>query len=138
LRLLTLAEAGPLEALPRARAALLRGQIALRNRPVEAAALLWDAAAQLERLDPRLARDIYLEAVAAAWIAGPGTPALNLRELATVSRPPSRRVQRRLRERHPDVGDRQAKVVHTEQLKPTTQRRLPDQPPRSQIASAGW
>jgi DNA-binding CsgD family transcriptional regulator len=86
LRLLALAEAGPLDALPRARAALLRGQIALRNRPGEAASLLWGAAAQLERLDPRLARDSYLEAIAAAWIAGPETPPLNLPELATVSR----------------------------------------------------
>jgi DNA-binding CsgD family transcriptional regulator len=86
LRLLALAEAGPLDALPRARAALLRGQIALLNRPGEAASLLWDAAAQFNRLDPRLARDIYLEAIAAAWIAGLDTAPAILREVAARTR----------------------------------------------------
>jgi DNA-binding NarL/FixJ family response regulator len=81
LRLLSLAEAGPMDELARARAALLRGQIAGMNRAAEAASQLWSAAARLERLDPRLARDTYLQAISAAWLAGPLKSGVNLREL---------------------------------------------------------
>ena len=81
LRLLSLAEAGPLDELPRARAEALRGQIAFVNRAGDAAPLLWGAAKQLERLDPELARDTYLEAISAAWLAGPGISGVSLRKL---------------------------------------------------------
>jgi DNA-binding CsgD family transcriptional regulator len=81
LRLLSLAEAGPLDELPRARAAALRGQIAFLDRAGDAAPLLWGAAKQLERLDPQLARDTYLEAISAAWLAGPRTSGVSLRTL---------------------------------------------------------
>jgi DNA-binding CsgD family transcriptional regulator len=81
LRLLSLAEAGPLDELPRARAEVLRGQIAFVNRTGEAVPLLWGAAKQLERLDPELARDTYLEAISAAWLAGPGISGVSLRKL---------------------------------------------------------
>jgi DNA-binding CsgD family transcriptional regulator len=80
-RLLSLAEAGPLDELPRARAEALRGQIAFVNRTGDAASLLWGAAKQLERLNPELARDTYLEAISAAWLAGPGISGVSLRTL---------------------------------------------------------
>jgi DNA-binding CsgD family transcriptional regulator len=81
LRLLPLAEAGPLNALARARAALLRGQIAFVSRSAEAAAQLWGAATRLEPLDPQLARDTYVEAISAVWLVGPVTSGINLSEL---------------------------------------------------------
>jgi DNA-binding CsgD family transcriptional regulator len=81
LRLLSMAEAGPLDELGRARAGLLRGQIAFLNRAEEAASLLWGAATRLERLDPRLARDAYLDAISAAWLVGPVSSGVDLRAL---------------------------------------------------------
>ncbi|HEX4357130.1 MAG TPA: AAA family ATPase [Pseudonocardia sp.] len=81
LRLLSMAEAGPLDDLGRARAELLRGQIAYASRAGEAAALLWGAATRLERLDRGLAREAYLEAISAAWLLGPVTSQVDLREL---------------------------------------------------------
>jgi DNA-binding CsgD family transcriptional regulator len=81
LRLLSMAEAGPLDELGRAEAGLLRGQIAFVNRAEEAASLLWGAATQLERLDRRLARDAYLEAISAAWLVGPVTSGVDLGQL---------------------------------------------------------
>ncbi|HTF49669.1 MAG TPA: AAA family ATPase [Pseudonocardia sp.] len=86
LRLLSMAEAGPLDELGRARAELLRGQIAFVNRTEEAAALLWGAATRLERLDRRLARDAYLEAISAAWLVGPVTSGVDLGELVQAAR----------------------------------------------------
>jgi DNA-binding CsgD family transcriptional regulator len=71
LRLLDTADAGPLEELQRARADLLRGQIALSsNRGRDAPPLLLDAARRLERLDVGLARQTYLEALSSAIYAG--------------------------------------------------------------------
>src|SRR5262249_58533838 len=71
LALLAAAAAGPLDELQRARADLLRGQIASASRRgSEAPALLLKAARQFEPLDPRLARDTYLDALAAATFAG--------------------------------------------------------------------
>jgi len=71
LALLGSAAAGPLDELQRARAALLRGQIAFASsRGSHAPALLLNAARQFEPLDPRLARDTYLDALAAATFAG--------------------------------------------------------------------
>jgi DNA-binding CsgD family transcriptional regulator len=71
LRLLATAEAGPLDELQRARAELLRGQIAFSSsRGSEAPPLLLKAAQSFERLDVGLARQTYLEALSAAQYAG--------------------------------------------------------------------
>jgi ATP/maltotriose-dependent transcriptional regulator MalT len=72
--------------LGRARAGLLRGQIAFMNRAEEAASLLWAAATQLERLDRQLARDAYLEAISAVWLVGPATSGVDLGELVQAAR----------------------------------------------------
>jgi DNA-binding CsgD family transcriptional regulator len=81
LRLLSLAEAGPLDELPRARVGLLRGQIAFVNRSGDAARMLWQAAKDLGPVDPQLAREAYLEAISAARFAGPVFTEVNLRDL---------------------------------------------------------
>ena len=70
LRLLAVAEAGPLDELEQARAQLLHAQITFATtRGRDAPPLLLDAAKRLEPLDPRLAREAYLEAFAAAQSA---------------------------------------------------------------------
>ena len=67
LELLVDVEAGVQDELGRARVELLRGQIALeQRRGGEAGRLLLSAARRLERLDPELARETYLEALAGA------------------------------------------------------------------------
>ena len=69
--LLAAAEISPLDELQRARLARLRAQIEFaRRRGSDAPPLLLDAARHLERLDDRLARDTYLEALGAAIFAG--------------------------------------------------------------------
>ena len=76
LRLLASAEAGPLDALDRARAKLLHGEIVDLRRTPEALPLLLDAARQLEPLDVPLSRHAYLSAIRVATVAGrlgPGT-----------------------------------------------------------------
>ena len=66
LRLLAVAQAGPLDELERARAQLLHAQITFATtRGRDAPPLLLEAAKRLETLDPRLARETYLEAFAA-------------------------------------------------------------------------
>jgi DNA-binding CsgD family transcriptional regulator len=75
LALLAAAEAGPLDELRAAQADLLRGQIAFAaNWGSDALPLLLKAARRLEKLDPRLARDTYLEALAAAMFVAGMTP----------------------------------------------------------------
>jgi DNA-binding CsgD family transcriptional regulator len=70
--LLAMARTGPLDELQRARIDLLLAQIAsASNRGRDAPPLLLKAARRLERLDPRLARDTYLELISAALFAGP-------------------------------------------------------------------
>ena len=70
LRLLGLAEAGPLDELDRARAQLLHAQITFTTtRGREAPPLLLEAAKRLEPLDAALARATYLDAFAAALSA---------------------------------------------------------------------
>jgi DNA-binding CsgD family transcriptional regulator len=87
LGLLAAAEAGPLDELERARADLLRGQIAFASsRGSEAPPLLLKAARQLEQLDVRLARDTYLEALSAALFAGRLTSGGDLLEVAEAAR----------------------------------------------------
>src|SRR3954468_87603 len=69
--LLARAEAGELDELQRARADLLRAELAYAtNRGSDAPPLLVRAARQLERLDVRLARETYLDAWSAALFAG--------------------------------------------------------------------
>jgi DNA-binding CsgD family transcriptional regulator len=69
LTLLAELEAGPLDALERAHAELLRGRIALeQQRGDDAGRLLASAARRLEPLDPELARETYLEALGAAMV----------------------------------------------------------------------
>jgi DNA-binding CsgD family transcriptional regulator len=74
-RLLATAEAGALDQLGRARAGLVRGQIAFASSfGGEAVALLLNAARELESLDPQLARETYLDAWGAAMLAGRASP----------------------------------------------------------------
>jgi DNA-binding CsgD family transcriptional regulator len=70
LRLLAMAQAGPLDEHEQARAQLLHAQITFAmTRGRDAPPLLLEAARRLEPLDPRLARETYLEAFAAAFSA---------------------------------------------------------------------
>ena len=70
LRLLAIAQAGPLDELEQARAQLLHAQITFAaTRGRDAPPLLLDAAKRLEPLDATLARATYLEAFAAALSA---------------------------------------------------------------------
>ncbi|MFJ2952714.1 AAA family ATPase [Streptomyces sp. NPDC087226] len=72
LRLLSVAEAGPLDRHRRGNADLLRAQIVFTTeRGKSAAPALLRAARQLEAFDVPLARDTYLEAISAAMFAGP-------------------------------------------------------------------
>jgi DNA-binding CsgD family transcriptional regulator len=73
LQLLSTLESEPPSELRGALAEQLRGQIAFDQRRGEAAArLLQSAARRLEAIDPQLARDTHLEALAAAvWASGP-------------------------------------------------------------------
>jgi DNA-binding CsgD family transcriptional regulator len=69
-RLLAVAQAGPLDELEQARAQLLHAQITFSmTRGRDAPPLLLQAARGLEPLDPRLARETYLEAFSAALSA---------------------------------------------------------------------
>ena len=87
LRLLATAEAGPPDELRRARADLLRGQIAFSSsRGSDAPPLLLKAARQFEPLDPRLARETYLDALAAATFAGRLALGGGMREVAEAAR----------------------------------------------------
>jgi DNA-binding CsgD family transcriptional regulator/tetratricopeptide (TPR) repeat protein len=66
-KLLAIAEAGPLDERDRARVSLLRGRMSFSaGRGKETTMLLLDAAQRYEALDPRLAREAYLEALSAA------------------------------------------------------------------------
>ncbi len=81
--LLAMAEAGPPDELRLARIDLLHAQIAfVQNRGNEATPLMLAAARRLERLDVPLARETYLDAVAAAIFAGRLARGPGLREVA--------------------------------------------------------
>jgi DNA-binding CsgD family transcriptional regulator len=70
LGLTSAAAAGPLDELQRARVDLLRGQVAFASsHGSDAPPLLLRAARQFERLDPRLARETYLDALLEALLA---------------------------------------------------------------------
>jgi DNA-binding CsgD family transcriptional regulator len=90
--LATAAEARPADPLRHARSNLLRGQVAFASgRGSDAPPLLVQAARQFEPLDPRLARETYLDALAAAIFAGRLAPGGGIREVAEAARvaPPS-------------------------------------------------
>jgi DNA-binding CsgD family transcriptional regulator len=71
LRLVAIAESGPLDELQRAQVDLLRAQIAFASsRGNDAPPLLLKAAKRLEPLDQRLARETYLEALTAVFFPG--------------------------------------------------------------------
>src|SRR6516162_262441 len=81
--LLAQAEAGPADELLRARIGLLRGQMAFASsHGAEASRLLLDTARQLEPLDVRLARETYLDALAAAMFVGRLADGVGLPEVA--------------------------------------------------------
>jgi DNA-binding CsgD family transcriptional regulator len=87
LGLLSLAEALSLTELQRARVDLLRAQIAFTlSCGTDAPLLLLKAAGQLQPLDVRLARETYLEALAAAMFAGPLAGGASVREVAEAAR----------------------------------------------------
>jgi DNA-binding CsgD family transcriptional regulator len=71
LRLLSTAETGPVNAVPRARIDLVRAHIAFAStRGSQAPPLLLAAAQRLETVDAALARQTYLDAFSAAMFAG--------------------------------------------------------------------
>jgi DNA-binding CsgD family transcriptional regulator/tetratricopeptide (TPR) repeat protein len=87
LRLLSLADAGPLDKLQCAEAHLLRARVAFTIRRGRGApALLLRAAAEIEPLDAWLARDTYLDAIDAARFAAHLTDGAGLREIAEAAR----------------------------------------------------
>jgi DNA-binding CsgD family transcriptional regulator len=87
LGLLTLAEASPLAELERAQADLLRARIAFTmSRGGDVPSLLLKAAARLEPLDVRQARDTYLDASMAAWFAAHLAGGVGMREVGEAVR----------------------------------------------------
>ena len=89
LRLLAAAEAGPLDELQRARADRLRGQITFASgRGSDTPSLLLNAARQFEPLDPRLARETYLEALSSTLFGGRLSDALEVARAARAAPSP--------------------------------------------------
>jgi DNA-binding CsgD family transcriptional regulator/tetratricopeptide (TPR) repeat protein len=90
LGLLAMAEAGPLDELQRARADVLRAQIAFASsHGRDAPPLMLSAARQLEALDVGLARETYLEAFTAALFVGRLSPAVgDVARAARMAHPP--------------------------------------------------
>jgi DNA-binding CsgD family transcriptional regulator len=83
LRLLAMAQAGPLDELGQARAQLLHAQITFAiTRGRDAPPLLLEAAKRLEPLDATLARETYLDAFAAALSADRLVRGGDVREVA--------------------------------------------------------
>ena len=92
--LLSVADAGPLDELGRARVVLLRAEIAFaQNRGGDAPLLLLQAARRLEALDVRLCRNTYLDAWGAALFAGhlaaPGGGLLDVSRAVAVAPEPT-------------------------------------------------
>jgi DNA-binding CsgD family transcriptional regulator len=97
LGLLAAVEAGPLDQLQRARAGLLRGQIAFAaSRSTDASFLLLKAAREFEPLDVRLARETYLEALSVALFTARPAGGDDLLEVAGAARaaPPAPQLAR--------------------------------------------
>jgi DNA-binding CsgD family transcriptional regulator len=87
LRLLATAEEGPLDELQRARLERLRAQLAFASRRgSNAPPLLLRAAQRLESLDAGLARETYLEALAAAIFSGRLSSGAGVLEVAEAAR----------------------------------------------------
>lgn len=87
MRLLSVAEAGPLDERRRGQVDLLRAQIAFTvDRGRDAPRLLLQAARRLVPHDVALARDTYLEAISAALFAGPLAGRVGRREAAEAAR----------------------------------------------------
>ncbi len=87
LGLLATAELGPLDGLQRARLERLRAQVAFASRrDEEALPLLLSAAKRLQPLDPALARETHLEALAAAMSLGRLGRGDGVREAAEAAR----------------------------------------------------
>jgi DNA-binding CsgD family transcriptional regulator len=85
--LLAMAEAGPLDELSLSHIDLLRAEIAFaQNRGRDAPPLLLSAARRLEQLDTALARQTYLDAIAAAIFAGRLARGTGLREVGAAAR----------------------------------------------------
>ena len=85
--LLARAESGPPDELRSARVGLLRGQMAFASgHSAEASTLLLETARRLERLDTRLARETYLDALAAALFVGRLADTVGLPDIATAAR----------------------------------------------------
>ncbi len=87
LRLIADAETGPLDAIQRARAHLLRGRAAFGSRDGrDAPALLLAAARELEPLDRAAARDTLLDALSAGLFVGRLADDVGIREVAGAAR----------------------------------------------------
>lgn len=85
--LLTLAAAGPLDALQQVRLELLRAQIEFhRVRGGEGLGMLLDVAKNLAPLDPALSRETYLDALDAAIVTDGRGPGRGVREVAEAAR----------------------------------------------------
>jgi tetratricopeptide (TPR) repeat protein len=86
-RLLAQAEAGPPDELRSAGIGLLRGQMTFASgSSADGPALLLETAGRLERLDAGLARDTYLDALAAALYVGRFAGTADPREVAAAAR----------------------------------------------------
>jgi DNA-binding CsgD family transcriptional regulator len=89
--LLAAAELGPVDELQRARLERLRAQIAFASRRGrDAPPLLLEAARRLDPLDAALARETYLEAIAAAMFAGRLGTGPDVHEVAEAARASNR------------------------------------------------
>jgi DNA-binding CsgD family transcriptional regulator len=87
LRLVALAESGPLNELQRAQVELLSGQIAFTlNHGTDAPPLLLKAARSFEPLDQRLARETYLDALTAIFFPGLLASGASVLEIARAAR----------------------------------------------------
>ena len=85
--LLATAEAGPLDALQRARIDLLRAQLAfVSSRGTDAIPLLLAAARRLEPLDISVARETYIDAFSAALFGARLNGSVGVREVAEAAR----------------------------------------------------
>ncbi|HKA28450.1 MAG TPA: LuxR C-terminal-related transcriptional regulator, partial [Candidatus Binatia bacterium] len=87
LRLVATAESGPLDEFDRAQVDVLRAQVSFAsNRGSDAPPLLLKAARRLEPQDTRLARDCYLDALAAGVFAGRLAKEGSVEEVAEAAR----------------------------------------------------
>jgi DNA-binding CsgD family transcriptional regulator len=87
LSLLAQAESDPLDEFQRARVHIIRGQLAFASsHGRDAPSLLLAAARELEPISPELARDAYLDALAAAMFVGRLAGDVGLLEVASAAR----------------------------------------------------